>query len=293
VAVEHDIRGALWDLDLALALDEAARALGRTARVHLKVDTGMGRVGRRPGELAALARSLASLRRVEVEGVFTHFAVADVPGSPETVRQRERFEAALAELAREGLRPPIRHAANTAALMLNPDSHYDLVRAGIGIYGLEPAPGIAWPVSLTPALSWKSRISMVKWVEPGTTLSYGCTYTARAREQIATLPVGYADGLFRLLSNRGSVLIRGHRCPIVGRICMDQTLVRLPDGLDASPGEEAVLIGRQGGLELSATEMAGLIGTINYEVVCAISHRVPRVYRSGTRPDGISAGDAC
>lgn len=274
----YDLRVALFDLDLARTLNQWARPMMRKAKVHLKVDTGMGRVGLQPGELAALARKLADLPNVEVEGVFTHLAVADEPQSDFTARQVERFDQALAELESAGLKPPIRHAANSAGLMLHPSSHYDLVRAGVAIYGLPPAPDADWPARLIPALSWKTRIGMVKWVEPGTSISYGRTYLSSEREQIATLPVGYADGYFRHLSNKGYVLIHGHRCPVVGRVCMDQTLVRVPGDLTARVGDEVVLIGRQGDEEVSATQLAELIGTINYEVVCAIAPRVPRIY---------------
>lgn len=277
--VQNGIRVALWELTLATALDQAARKLGSRAHVHLKIDTGMSRVGRRPGELADLARTLTRLQNVEIEGAFTHFAAADEPGNPYTTQQKERFEAALAELAEAGVRPAIRHAANTAGLLLRPDVHYDLVRAGIGIYGLEPDPGVKWPVQLNPALSWKTRVGMVKRVDEGTSLSYGCTYTSQGQEQIATLPVGYADGYSRFLSNRGEVLIRGRRCQVVGRVCMDQILVKVPTDVPVTVGDEVVLIGRQGEAEVTASEMAQAIGSINYEVVCSISVRVPRFYR--------------
>lgn len=276
----YDLRVALFHLDLARALNQWARPMQRKAKVHLKVDTGMSRVGLAPGEgLVAFARALAELPNVEVEGVFTHFAAADEPGNDYTAWQIDRFEAALAALGEAGLTPPIRHAANSAGLMLHPGAHYDLVRAGIALYGLPPAPDVDWPARLTPALSWKTRVAMVKWVEAGTRISYGCTYTASGREQIASLPIGYADGLSRHLSNKGHVLIQGERCPIVGRICMDQTLVRVPDTIAAKVGDEVVLIGRQGDAAITATEMARTVGTINYEIVCAISARVHRFYQ--------------
>lgn len=276
----YDLRVALFDLDLARALNQWAKPMMRKARVHIKIDTGMGRVGLLPDGLLSFVHAVSDLPNLEVEGVFTHFAAADEPDSDYTASQARRFDAALAELAKVGITPAIRHAANSAGLLLHPGAHYDLVRAGIALYGLPPAPGIDWPAKLTPALAWKTRIGMVKWVEPGSAISYGCTYTSRGREQIASLPVGYADGYFRALSNKGEVLIGGRRCPVVGRICMDQTLVRVPDDVAARVGDEAVLIGRQGDDEITATEMAGWIGTINYEVVCALSPRVHRLYKS-------------
>lgn len=275
----YDLRVALFDLELAKALNQWARPMMRKAKVHLKIDTGMSRVGLPPGGLANLARRLADLPNLEVEGVFTHFAAADEPESDFTAHQVQRFTEALRELESAGLTPSIRHAANSAGLMLHPQAHYDLVRAGIALYGLPPAPGVEWPARLTPALSWKSRIGLVKWVDPDESVSYGRTYRTTGREQIASLPLGYADGLSRHLSNKGEVLVQGRRCRIVGRVCMDQILVRIPDEITARVGDEVVLIGRQGDEEITATEMAQTIGTINYEVVCAISQRVPRFYQ--------------
>lgn len=275
----YDLRVAIFDLELAKALNQWAKPMMRKAKVHIKVDTGMGRVGLMPGRLAEFARSISDLPNLEVEGVFTHFAAADEPGNDYTAQQLERFESALAELEAAGVKPAIRHAANSAGIMLHPSAHYDLVRGGIALYGLPPDPAVDWPVKLTPALSWKARVGMVKWLEPGSSISYGCTYTTTGREQIASLPVGYADGYSRQLSNKGYVLIQGRRCPIVGRVCMDQMLVRVSDDIVAQVGDEVVLIGRQGMDEITAGEMARWIGTINYEVVCAISPRVHRIYK--------------
>ena len=157
-----------------------------------------------------------------------------------------------------------------------------MVRTGIAVVGLPPAPGVAWPVPLTPALTWKTRVGLVKWLEAGHAISYGCTYTTSGREQIATLPVGYADGYPRKLSNRAQVLIRGRRCPVVGVVTMDQMMVRVPDDVPVRVGDEVVLIGRQGGEEVTATELAGLADTISYEIVCGISRRVPRFYTGET-----------
>jgi len=280
--IREGIRVALFDPELGTALNEAGRRLGRKARVHLKVDTGMGRIGLQPGEVGAVGRHLAALPHVEVEGVFTHLAAADEPDNPYTGYQLMRFEQALGELAAAGVRPPIRHAANSAALMLHPEAHYDMVRTGIAMLGLPPDPNVPWPVPLQPALTWKTRVGLVKWVEAGQAISYGCTYVAQSRERIVTLPVGYADGYTRRLSNRAEVLIHGRRCPVVGRVTMDQMMVRVPDDLEVHVGDEVVLIGRQGSEEITATDLARLSGTVNYEIVCAISPRVARLYL----PDG-------
>ncbi len=277
----HGLRPTVFHADLAEALSRKAASLGRTVPVHLKVDTGMTRVGVRPHEAVPFAQMLTALPNLELEGVFTHLATADEPTNPYASEQLARFDQVLAALKQAGIEPRIRHAANSAALMLLPQAHYDLVRAGIALYGQPPDPQVEWPASLRPALAWRTRVGMVKWVEPDTPISYGCTYRTRGRERIASLPVGYADGLSRLLSNRGEVLIHGRRCPIVGRICMDQTMVRVPDDLDVKVGDEVVLIGEQGVERITASDLAQTIGTINYEIVCSIGKRVPRLYRKG------------
>jgi len=276
--VTEGLRVALFDGELGQALNTAARRLRRKARVHVKVDTGMGRIGFAVEQMADVGRHLAGLTHVEVEGVFTHLAAADEPGNPYTEQQLRRYQEALAALEAAGVRPSIRHVANSAGLMLHPEAHYDMVRTGIAMLGLPPDPDVPWPVPLTPALSWKTRVGLVKWVEAGQAISYGCTYTAKARERIATLPVGYADGYTRRLSNRAEVLIHGRRCPVVGRVTMDQTMVHVPDDLDIHVGDEVVLIGRQGDEEITATDLARWSGTVNYEIVCAISPRVARFY---------------
>jgi alanine racemase len=279
ILLQYEIRTTVFHLDLAEALSRAAVAVGRRARVHMKVDTGMGRVGVRPEELVGFAQAVRQMPNLEIEGVFTHLATADEPENPFAQEQLAVFTASLEALRLVGIEPPIRHACNSAGLMLLPEGHYDLVRGGIALYGLPPDPGVKWPVLLQPALSWRTRVSMVKRVDPGTALSYGATYRAAANESIATLPVGYADGFSRRLSNRGFVLIHGHRCPVVGRVCMDQTMVRVPEGTAVQEGDEVVLIGEQDGSKITAGDMAQLIDTINYEVVCAVSKRVPRFYR--------------
>jgi alanine racemase len=275
----HGLRPAVFSLDLARALEERGKGLVRKAYIHLKVDTGMSRVGVRVGELREFVRELKQLPHLEVEGVFTHLATADEPDNDFANEQLAEFRRALDILKEEGINPPVIHAANSAAIMIRPESHYDLVRGGIALYGHPPDPGVPWPVNLKPALTWRTRVGLVKTVPGGTPISYGCTYRAATTETIASLPVGYADGFFRGLSNKGEVLIRGRRCPVVGRVCMDQTMVRVPEGVDVQPGDEVVLIGEQDGEQISASDMARALGTINYEVLCAISKRVPRLYR--------------
>lgn len=285
--VAHDLRPAIFDLPFARALSDSARAAGRRAPVHLKADTGMGRIGKRADEIVAFAREVAALPGIEIEGIFTHLATADEPENDYAARQLETFDAILSDLKAAGIDPPIKHACNSAGIMLHREAHHDLVRAGIALYGLPPDPGVEWPVPLKPALTWRTEVALVKTVEAGTPVSYGCTYRAPARERIATLPVGYADGLFRLLSNKGEVLVHGRRCPIVGRVCMDQTMVRLPEDVDVRPRDEVILIGEQGGDRITASDMAARVGTINYEIVCAISRRVPRIYWQDGRPEAL------
>ncbi|HLN60416.1 MAG TPA: alanine racemase [Symbiobacteriaceae bacterium] len=279
----HGLRPAVFSLDLARALEERGAGLKRQARIHLKIDTGMGRVGVRLHELAEFVRQLRAFPHLEVEGVFTHLATADEPENPFAQEQLAEFEEALHLLRDMGINPPVIHAAASAATMLLPNSHYDLVRAGIAMYGLPPDPALTWPANLRPALTWRTKVGLVKEIRTGQTVSYGCTYRAERSERIASLPVGYADGFPRHLSNKGEVLIQGRRCPVVGRVCMDQTMVRLPDDVTVSPGDEVVLIGRQGNEVITASDIAQTTGTINYEVVCGISKRVPRLYRQDGR----------
>ncbi|WP_319951829.1 alanine racemase [Caldinitratiruptor microaerophilus] len=276
--VDHDLRVAVYDPRLARALDAVARGSGRPARVHVKVETGMGRIGVRPEDVEPFARLVAGLPGVEVEGVFTHFAAADDPDPAYTREQIARFEDALAALGNAGVRPRLRHAANSAAILAHPRAHYDLVRAGIALYGLAPDAARSWPADLRPAMRLVSRIVHLKTMAPGEHVSYGATWTARGGERVATVPVGYADGYRRLFSNRGAMLVAGQPCPVVGRVCMDQTMIRIPPGVPAEVGDEVVLMGPG----LTADDWAELLGTINYEVVCLIGRRVPRVYLRGS-----------
>lgn len=274
-----------YSLTATIAGEESARALsagagrrGQEARVHLKVDTGMGRVGVPPGEAPGLARKVAALPNLEVEGVYSHFATADEADLTFARRQLDLFKEVLNNLAEAGMRIPLKHIANSGAIINLPESYFDLVRPGIIIYGLYPSaetPRDRLP--LKPALSLKARVVQVKRVPPGTGISYGRIYHTKRATNIVTLPLGYADGWSRLLSGEARVLLRGKSFPLVGRICMDQCMADVED-LAVEPGEEAVLIGKQGEEEISVDEVAGLLGTINYEVVCMLSDRVPRVW---------------
>ncbi len=277
-AVASNLSVAVWDRESALALDAAGRAAGSPAPVHLKVDTGMGRLGIPPRDAAEFANWIGGLSGVRLEGVFSHFAASDEADLGFARRQLAEFGEFLAALSNRGVRVALRHIANTAATIALPDSHLDLVRTGIGIYGLHPSPAVPRTVELRPAMSLRTRIAQLKSVGPGVPLSYGATFVTRRPSRIATLPVGYGDGYPRLLSNRGEVLLRGRRAPIVGRVCMDMLLVDATEIPAAATGDEAVLFGRQGDEVLGAEELADAAGTIHYEITCGVGARVPREY---------------
>lgn len=258
------------------ALGAAAEAAGRTLRVHLKVDTGLNRLGVPPVLLDDLVTALEKEPRIEVEGVFSHFAIADPPDHPFIAEQMARFRGALDRLAARGLEPAIRHIGNSATALTQREAHLDMVRVGIATYGIPPAPTQVGIVSLTPALSLKATVAMVKRVPAGEGVSYGLTYRLRRASTIATIPLGYADGWPRHASGRTGVLIGGRRYPVVGTICMDSFMVDLGDE-DCEIGDDAVLIGGQGGERITADEVAAALGTISYEVVTGITPRVERV----------------
>ncbi len=264
-----------------------ARAGSGPVPVHLKVDTGMHRVGAPPEEAVALAAAVLDRPELVLEGVWTHCAVADEPANPFTVTQQQRFEAVLADLAGAGVVPPVVHAANSAATIHHPRLRHDMVRCGITVYGMDPSPDLAGRVSLRPALALKAQVSYVKVVAAGEAVSYGLRHRLQADSVVATVPLGYADGVPRSLSARGGeVLVGGRRRPMVGTVTMDQLLVDCgpaddPWAVTVRAGDEVVLIGEQGGLRIGAEDWARALETIPYEVVCGISSRVPRRHRGG------------
>ena len=261
---------------------QALAAAGGPARsVHLKVDTGMHRMGALPGELEAVVGALRQAGpRLRLEGVWTHFAVADAPGDPFTAEQLRRFDSAIAQLRASGLSADLVHAANSAGLLAHPNARRDLVRPGIAVYGVPPSPELEGAVELEPALELVSRVTAVRTVAPGESVSYGRYWWADEPTRVATVAIGYADGIRRDSGSAGvEVLVRGRRCPIVGTVTMDQLMVALAPAIvdEVVPGDEVVLIGRQGADEITATEIAARLGTIAYEVLTSISARVPRV----------------
>jgi alanine racemase len=245
-------------------------------RVHVKVDTGMGRLGLLPDEVVPFVLALQKLPHLVLEGIFTHFSVADVdPGY--TRWQLDRFCEVLAALSEAGVEIPLVHAANSAAILSVPESHFSMVRLGLAMFGLHPSPGVRCPPDFRVALSFKTQVAQVKTLPPGSYVSYGNTYQTTGEQRIAVLPVGYADGFRRAPHHWGEVLVRGRRAPIVGRVCMDQTMIDVTAIADVRQGDEVVLIGEQGGERITAEDVAERLGTINYEVVSEILARVPRV----------------
>ncbi|SFH09141.1 alanine racemase [Desulfotomaculum arcticum] len=276
--VQYGLTPTVYSLDTARALSRAAQKMGKTASVHLKIETGMGRLGITPGEASELAASIAALPGLAIEGLFSHLASADSADKAYASLQRTRFNEAVQSMESSGLRIPIRHLANSAAILDLPDYQLDMVRAGIIIYGLWPSEEVNKVIDLRPAMQLKARVSHVKQLPRGYSISYGCTYTTDRDSTIATVPLGYADGWSRLLSPKARVLVNGCFAPVVGRICMDQFMIDVSDIPGVEVGSEVVLFGRQGDQVLPVEKVAEAMGTINYEVVCMISKRVPRCY---------------
>jgi alanine racemase len=279
--VEHQLTSVVYTaggID-ALAKAAAGRGGGERPGVHLKIDTGMHRVGAAPDQAVELARRVDQSDELVLEGVLTHFAIADEPDDPYTSEQLARFHTVLEDLDTAGLRPPLVHAANSAGLLAFPEAHFDLVRAGIAIYGIPPAPVLAGRAVLRPVLSLKARVSYVKTLAAGDRLSYGLRYRVERASRIATVPIGYADGVPRnLAAVGGEVVVGGRRRPVAGTVTMDQLMVDVGDD-EVAVGDEVVLIGRQGDAEVTAQEWADRLGTIAYEIVCGIGPRAPRSYR--------------
>jgi alanine racemase len=275
-ALEAGSEVAVWRQGFLQLVAERAQAHGRPARIHVKHDSGMGRLGNRdPGEALGLLRACAASPDLEPVGVWTHFATADEPDSEFFDEQLDRFAAVVKEAKSEFPRL-LAHAANSAAVFRDARSHFDMARCGVAVYGLDPFQGDPDERGLRPALSLHSYVADVKDFEPGDSAGYGRTWRAERATRVAVLPLGYGDGVRRGLSNNAEVLIGGRRHPLVGTVSMDNVTVDLGPGSEVEPGEEAVLIGSQGGERILAEDLAGRLGTINYEITCGISARVPR-----------------
>lgn len=275
-AAAAQVSMAVWEAGQVEAAGEAASSAGQPARLHLKVDTGMTRLGIEPAGALDLARRAAATPGVQLDGVFTHFARADECDPTPTDEQERQFREVVAQLTSAGLRPAWVHAANSAAGLTRPSAVFDLVRVGIALYGLHPSAECRLPEGFRPALTWKSQLTQIRTTPPGRGVSYGHVYTTRGQERIGVVPVGYGDGFRRVQGNR--VLVGGRVVPVVGRVCMDQLMVQLDEVPEAKVGDEVVLIGKQGEAYLTAEDLGRTWGTFNYEVVCGLSARVERLY---------------
>ena len=279
--VKEEIIPSIFQLSQAQALSEEAMKQNRTASLHIKLDTGMNRIGFREIDFAEIME-ISALPNLFIEGIFTHFATSDVRDLSFAREQLKRFQAFYDKLKKAGLTIPIRHAANSAAIIQFPEAHFELVRPGISLYGLTPSSQIGGNVGLEPVMSWKARVSHVKSIKTGETVSYGRTFQAAYLTRVATIPVGYADGLRRVLSNHGEMLVQGTRAIMIGRVCMDQTMLEVTKIPGVQVGDVVTILGKDGYEQITATEMAEWIGTISYEVICGISRRVPRIYLDST-----------
>ena len=278
----EEIRPAVFREDMLEELGKAGTACGRPVKIHIKVDTGMSRIGIRPDESGlAFVRKCAETPGIEIEGLFTHFAKADEADKASARKQLETFLAFAGQIEeRLGIRIPVRHCSNSAGIVELKEANLDVVRAGITLYGLWPSCEVKKDiVSLHPVLSLKSRIVYIKELEAGMAVSYGGTFVAKEPMQVATIPVGYGDGYPRSLSNKGHVLIHGKKAPILGRVCMDQFMVDVTGIPEAAQGDEVTLIGCDGEESITMEELGELSGRFNYELACCLNKRVPRIYR--------------
>lgn len=278
--IHNRVTQTVFSTDLAQALSIAAVRLGKDVRIHVKVDTGMTRVGFIPGYNAV--RNIMEISRLPgiiLEGIFTHFASADESDKSYTLMQFERFMNLCTELTRAGIHIPVKHVCNSAGILQYPEMHLDIVRPGIILYGLYPSREVAGKIDLRPAMTLKANVIFVKDVDKDTYVSYGRTFRTDRKSRIATIPIGYADGYTRLMSNKGRMLVNGEYAPVIGRICMDQCMLDVTDlKHDVHVGDEVVIFGKQNGSCISVDEIADQVGTINYELVCIIGKRIPRVY---------------
>lgn len=279
IAIEQEVRPAIFHYEDAVALSEAAVKLGKTAPFHFAVDTGMSRIGfQTTVESADICAEIVKLPGLFAEGLFSHFATADCEDLTRAKAQAERFARFDAMLKDRGVNIPLRHLNNSAGI-INFGGSYEMVRAGIVIYGLLPSDEVDPSLlELTPAMSWHSRLTHVKLLPPGRQISYGGTFETDREMLVGTVPVGYADGYRRSLSGKFHVLVGGRKCPILGRVCMDQLMIDLSAVPDAKVGDPVVLMGKQGQEQITAEEIAEAAGSFNYEFVCGVSRRVPRVY---------------
>ncbi len=273
--IQYDLEITVSSLELASHINSEIRH--RKAKVHLKIDTGMERIGVSHKFAVEFIRRVAMMKNIEIVGLYSHFSASDENDQRFSMIQMERFQDIIDQISKAGIEIPLKHIANSAALIKNPDSHFNLVRPGLLLYGISPFPHSNEPLPVQPVLSLSSKVVFIKRVPPKTGISYNRKFYTANECNIVTVPIGYGDGYSRLLTNKGEVLIHGKRYPIVGAVCMDQLMVNLGDDT-ASFGDEVVLIGRMGDDSISAWEIAEKMGTIPYEVTCMINARVPRIF---------------
>jgi len=280
LVVANDVAQTIFQYDMAKALSEEAIRQGKTAKVHIKLDTGMSRIGfsDTPDSIEEI-KKIVRLKNLEVEGIFSHFARADEKDKTSTIRQINRFNSFVEQLEKENIHIPLKHISNTAGILDIKDANYSMVRCGIATYGIYPSDEVNKDkVKLIPAMELKTHVIYVKDVDAGVGISYGATFVTDKKRRIATIPVGYADGYSRNLSNTGKVIIHGQYAPIVGRICMDQFMVDVTDIPDVKQGDVVTLLGRDRDAYISAEELAAWSHSFPYELVCTIGKRIPRVY---------------
>lgn len=278
--IRHEIDAVVFDYETACELEEVAEKLGMTAFCHIKVDTGMHRIGLEPNDNGReIVRKIAKLSHVEMRGIFTHFATADEKDKTSAKKQLDIYNEFVNSLEEEGIRFSVRHCSNSAAIIDMPQANEDAVRLGIALYGMYPSEEVDFSkVKLTPALELKSTVAMVKRLPAGEKISYGGTFTTERETILATIEAGYGDGYPRALSNKGYVLLHGKKAPICGRVCMDQFMVDVTDIPDVKRGDVVTLVGKDGDAGISVEEIAALAGTFNYEFVCDLGKRIPRNY---------------
>lgn len=279
--IKYDLIQGVSSAAIIQSLAQAAREMKKIARVHIKIETGMNRIGTIPG--ADMNNVIEELKKnqdcIKVEGAFSHFAKADEKDKSYATIQYRNFAKGLEQLAGAGFNDILRHMANSAGIIDLPETHLDMVRQGISLYGYYPSREVRQDVDLKPALTWITHVSHIKVIPEGEFVGYGCTYAVKKESMIATLPVGYADGYPRALSNCGSVLIHGSKAPIIGRVCMDQLMVDVSSIEGVKTGDQAILIGQQGGTAITAEDLATQIGTISHEILTGIATRVPRIFK--------------
>jgi len=275
-AIQNNIHVAIYERDMAKAYVTFGKKVEGRLKAHLKIETGMGRLGMPPEFAPDFLYKYKNHPKVEIDGIFTHFARADEPYVKSTDQQLAVFKDLLTQIRKAEICPPMVHAANSAAVLNFPKTYFDMVRPGIAIYGLDPSSETKVPGTFRPALTWKARLTSLRTLPPGHGVSYGSIYITSDEERIGVIPVGYGDGYRRVPGQQ--VIVRGKLVDVVGRVCMDQCMLQLDSVPEAKPGDEVILLGRDGDQEISANDLAARWGTINYEVLCGLADRMPRIY---------------